>query len=145
MPDRPSIPPEQWGRDHFSTLLYVETRVVDNRGILFASPRESEILRQRGKYPTLLREGSIEDHGDMDCIADMRAAGLLSGCERSKIRDYHRGNGPNPAVEPYSRIALAPAGWRLAHLLRMRKADGLPPVPPVEDVLAIVGRPEGAL
>ncbi len=73
------IPMEKWGKDHWSTLLYLETLAVDNSG--FAKPinvkmRTNEIRHPHlvgnigylslalggSKYPTRLKEGEVKGH-----------------------------------------------------------------------------------
>ena len=90
------VPMERWGRDHWSTLAYIETRIVDHRGRIehdhmrcdvnrhpqmFAAKRRGLLLGTlpgQRKYPTMLR-GNVElpDHDDYDCLDDMIAAGLV--------------------------------------------------------------------
>jgi hypothetical protein len=105
------IPPEQWGKDHLSTLLYVETRCVDYGGELSAP----HLRRYRGrlgghdnkKYPTILKDGTeIHLHDDYDCLIDMEAEGLLI---------YSDGSLNVKLLEP---------GWVLAHMLRRIRANG---------------------
>lgn len=71
-----TIPYERFGKDHWSTFLYVEHCAVNRGGLL--DPRK---LRKDGeRYPTRLRDGSeVKGHADHDCIRDLRAAGLLDG------------------------------------------------------------------
>lgn len=77
---------EKWGKDHWSTLLYLETLAVDNSG--FAKPnnarmRTNEIRHLHlvgesymigalngSKYPTRLKEGEVKEHDDWDCVDD---------------------------------------------------------------------------
>lgn len=89
------VPVESWGRDHWSTLAYLETRVVDHRGRInhdhmrCHAGRHPAMLhaKRRGllfgtgdgsQYPTKLRDGELPDHDDYDCIDDMIAAGLVT-------------------------------------------------------------------
>lgn len=92
------IPPELWGRDHASTLLYLETRVVDHGG-----KHEAPHMRRDGtKYPTRLRGGKTrKGHSDYDCVADMQAAGLLVFGTFTTLTDL---------------------GWAVAHALRRDRA-----------------------
>lgn len=90
----PPVPPEKFGKDHWSTFAYVETRIVDHRGtinhdhmrcdadrhpILRASKRAALFgMSAATKYPTRLVAGhQRRDHDDYDCLDDLIAAGLL--------------------------------------------------------------------
>lgn len=85
------VPVEKFGRDHWSTLLYVETRCVDAGGVIDEKMRmrcdpdrhpehatlNAIVLNDR-KYPTRLADGTnLDDHDDWDCLDDMAAAGWL--------------------------------------------------------------------
>jgi len=95
---------EEWGRDHWSLLSYLETRCVDYGGLL-AIPH----LRSDGeRYPTKLRDGSAEGHNDFDCIDDLEAAGLI----------VNLGTGINPKIE------LTDNGWSISSILRRFKSKG---------------------
>lgn len=82
------IAPERWGRDHWSTLLYVDTRIVDHHGLLSALRQDSHLgpkgrdphMRMDHKYPTRLMNPEMElrGHTDYDCLADAIAAGYLA-------------------------------------------------------------------
>lgn len=110
------IPLANFGRDHWSTLAYLETRAVDHRGKIELLPLRCNIERHphyahRGSSKNLqgsrLRGGMVvEGHDDWDCIDDLEAAGLL----RSE------GTGTNP------RYALTPLGWEVAGKLRQHLA-----------------------
>lgn len=70
--DGKPIPVELWHKDHLSTLMYYETRLVDGRKI------QREKLRPAcDKYPTILKDGTkVTDHGDLDCLSDASAIGF---------------------------------------------------------------------
>lgn len=82
------ISPERWGRDHWSTLLYVDTRIVDHHGLLHVSQRDSPAgprgvdphMRIGNEYPTRLLnpKSDLRGHTDYDCLADAIAAGYLT-------------------------------------------------------------------
>ena len=88
----PPISMEKWGKDHWSTLAYLETRAVDHKGKLDnrqmrcdprihrslanLSPLSGEVM-DGGKYPTRLRVGTQDNHDDWSCVEDMESAGLL--------------------------------------------------------------------
>lgn len=77
-------PIELWGKDHWSTLAYIETRIVDYSGVLDERHlRGGDSVHQDGRrparYPTRLsgEEMTRPGHDDFDCIGDMIALGLL--------------------------------------------------------------------
>lgn len=88
---KPRVPISNWGKDHWSTFAYVETRIVDYNGQV--DRRHLRVLDQKHpafahghpatSYPTQLRvlpSGGLEtipDHDDVDCIEDAVAEGLL--------------------------------------------------------------------
>lgn len=89
------IPPELWGKDHFSTLAYVETRCVDHQikktGYASIDRRHMRVDASRhpqfahegnenfaAKYPTrLVGKIMLENHDDYDCLYDMEAAEVI--------------------------------------------------------------------
>ena len=89
----PPVPVTEFGKDHWSTLAYIETRIVDHGGLLMAdqmrchSGRHPMLAAARrrsllddsdgSQYPTQLKNGKLEDHDDYDCADDLIAAGLL--------------------------------------------------------------------
>ncbi len=99
------IPEDLFGRDHFSTLAYIETRLVDgkkyviccdarmrtdahNRRIFMHRPgkqisnpnRYMVAMIGRPASPTRLRDGiEVPQHDDWDCIQDMAKAGYIVG------------------------------------------------------------------
>jgi len=88
-----AIPIEKWGRDHWTTLLYIEHCCVDSGGEPnfdklrcdtdrhpFYAGRYARHVGTAGlkKYPTRLKGGEErEDHDDWDCIEDMVHAGVV--------------------------------------------------------------------
>lgn len=93
------VPIELFGKDHWSTLAYIETRIVDHREFrINGDPRmrtcrrcwriaNSATGRDRAhiqidgenKYPTRLADGRLaEKHCDWDCLQDLIAAGILA-------------------------------------------------------------------
>lgn len=113
------VPKESWGRDHESTLLYVETRCVDHGG----KPERAQMRTNRRLHPglasadypnvrvsppTRLADGSVlVDHDDWSCVDDMAAAGLVQNI----------GTGINPLWR------LTDAGWAEAGRLRRKRAE----------------------
>lgn len=105
------VSPDRFGKDHHSTLLYVETRVVDHAGWLAGQ----HLRAKHPDYPTRLADGStISMHSDFDCIEDMVMAGWIV------VRDGEAPPRPNYVM----RVGLTDAGWAEAHRLRRRKAWG---------------------
>lgn len=102
------VPINRFGKDHWSTLAYIETRVVDYRGVLNAdhmrisSRRHPMLLAMKPRaralgtisdgadYPTRLKTETVNpetgrfesenlpEHDDYDCVDDLIAAGLLT-------------------------------------------------------------------
>ena len=82
-----TVPIDQWGRDHWSTLLYAETVCVDESGRpninrMRCNPRSHRRYAHMGSSspcsPTRLRyDEKLHGHDDWDCVQDMRDAGLL--------------------------------------------------------------------
>lgn len=88
----PPVPPEDFGRDHWSTFAYVETRTVEYRGTIDHDHMRchgnrhpimlaAKTFRGGGdgsRYPTILAGGrDLPNHDDYDCLDDLIAAGLL--------------------------------------------------------------------
>lgn len=89
------VPMKDWGRDHWSTLGYLEVRIVDHRGkiahdhmrchshhpAMLAAKRRGQMFGTGAgdRYPTRLKGGvEREHHDDYDCIDDMIAEGLVA-------------------------------------------------------------------
>lgn len=119
-----AIPIEQWGKDHWSTLSYVETVAVDYQGQLSADRmrcninthpiqeamrkhRFSSTQRQwQTSWGTVLKNGTmLPEHDDWDCLSDLYHAGLVL----------------HPSNEV---VTLTERGWELARELRTWKAQG---------------------
>ncbi len=67
------IKEEDYGRDHWTVLVYAETRCVDYRGNL-----DRKHLRTDGdKYPTRLKEGELPGHSDLSCLEDLDDMGYV--------------------------------------------------------------------
>lgn len=118
--DGKRVPPERWGKDHMSTLVYIESRNVDGDGqpimdqmrTAKGRPRRGKSGRHgtsvpMGEAPTLLADGAkLHGHDDWDCVDDMVAVGLI---------DW-QGTGTYPVLR------LTPTGWRLASAARQHLA-----------------------
>lgn len=113
------IPMKKWGVDHWSTLAYIETRIVDRQGIPgIAQMRCNEKLHPQfvhcdvsGKeYPTRLSDGSNhpEPHDDWSCLDDAEAAGIINNIGSGLNRIYR----------------LTTFGMTVCNELRNHKASG---------------------
>lgn len=119
-----AIPMEQWGRDHWSTLAFIESRCVNYGGDMIAD-RGHERMRcnfeihpgLRGgngqpdgaDAPTRLKDGSVvHEHDDWSCAEDMESSGLLEW----------KGTGTHPV------FVLTELGIDVAGQLRAHKARG---------------------
>ena len=91
------IPTESWGKDHWSTLAYLEEIMVDgpcvvrldphmrqkqDRHVIFG-PTARDVDRLRSKvmgdgYGSRLADGTVvPDHDDWDCVSDAMHAGFV--------------------------------------------------------------------
>ena len=87
------VPMAQWGKDHWSTFAYIETRCVDFDGVPCRDHMRCDLdrhpsLRHRGtsenKYPTRLKGGQErQDHDDWDCIDVVVRRGVRGTAGRS--------------------------------------------------------------
>lgn len=118
--DGSPVPLERFGKDHWSTFAYVETRIVDYGGWL-----DTRHLRgcngDASDYPTRLRGtfGEITlltGHDDTDCLTDLVAAGLIEGGRATK-RDHR-----DEIVALTYQYTLTTRGHVLAGALRAHKA-----------------------
>lgn len=127
----PPVPVSEWGKDHWSTLAYIETVCVDSvttkgigsivfdrmrvdrhrhpmligrrQAVSFSGVRDNE-----KNYPTRLRnDRELHDHDDWDCLDDMEKAGLVEVISQA--------NG---------RVRMTDAGLAMAAKLRAHKARG---------------------
>jgi hypothetical protein len=155
----PSAPIEAWGKDHWTTLAYLQSCVVTRQGHIDRMRMRGDKDRHpglwngigTGKYPTRLKGGEeLRHHDDFDCLDDLHRAGLvidlLTGigngvvgltdlgrlvCEELRVhRDVHnRGSG---AFTPSTPLRLMmEANLEMA---RVRAARGEPPVPFDKDI-----------
>lgn len=120
-----SVKLENFGRDHWSVLAYIETIVVDNNGVpdfncmrtsasrhphLLGSAQKS-LLKNGGyaEYPTRLKNSEeLLNHDDWDCIEDLAGAGII----------IINGTGLNP------QYALTKSGREVVAKLRQHKGEG---------------------
>src|SRR5260221_2484796 len=92
---QPSLETGNFSRDHWSTLVFVETRCVDYKGILdkdkmrcnvnrhaaSAGPHQQQsfLMKSEPKNGTRLSTGVVlPDHDDWDCLIDLAKAGLIT-------------------------------------------------------------------
>ncbi len=123
-----------WGKDHWSTLAYIEARVIDNNGIINNLQMRCNSRLHRGytyvglnammtdgaKYPTRLQgDIELEKHDDWSCLEDMVAANLVIAQfrENSKYPNEIFGN-----ME--ARVELTELGIQVSGMLRAHKAQG---------------------
>lgn len=131
------VPMEEWGRDHWSTLLYLESRWVDHGGHvrneqmscnarrhrkLFASDGNLELSATarawKDAYSTRLRDGQEIGHDDWDSLEDMAAEGLLT------FDFVDRGRGPFEGGAVV--VQLTERGAEIAGQLRAHRGSGRP-------------------
>jgi hypothetical protein len=133
--------PPLFGKDHWSTLAYAETVMVDVGGFqvgfdvrMRQSRRNYRVMREmcrrpkrvrqgpdhgcmwESKYSTVLADKSmVEGHDDWSCIQDMAQAGFFTVGEQIVGADQ---------VEPGVILHLSPLGRSMAERLRAYKAAG---------------------
>ena len=121
------MPVTDWGKDHWSTLAYVECRAVDNGGALNPQHMRGHLGRRPEQYPTRLRDGiDLEGHDDYDCVADAVEAGFLEaagkhgspGNARYSYRDH------TDRMVLTHRYTLTDKGAEVTAALRKHKAMG---------------------
>lgn len=88
-----------WGKDHWSTLAYIETLATEHDGMAKPSPLRMRAKTKRrlpsdafmcgDEYPTRLKDGILEDHDDWDCLNDMVKNGLLTQVYPTTQTAYH--------------------------------------------------------
>lgn len=114
------IPVAEWGKDHWSTLAYAETRVVDYKGVLSrehmrcdpdlhpAQTNSANAISDK-RYPTRLKGGKeLEGHDDWSCLEDAEREGFLS----------IEGTGMYPVIK------MTPKGLDVCEAIRKHKANG---------------------
>lgn len=138
--DENYIEPARWGRDHWSTLAYIDSRMTDFgepylMGIdpkmrtkrrhlrvfaeanAFNSAKARTYYRTRGQTTIGQDDGSrlrdntiVRNHDDFDCIQDFAAAGLLTVTPDK--------------IEPGTAISFSDKGREVMGALRLHKQAG---------------------
>jgi hypothetical protein len=114
---------ERWGHDHWSVLGYLETRIVDNHGVIRNQQMRCNTRLHRAfahsvdgaVHPTRLREGVVETHDDWSCLEDMVAAGLVVA-EFRQQNNYFFGSSE-------ARVRFTSLGQDIALQLRAHKQN----------------------
>lgn len=129
------VPIDKWGKDHWSTLAYIETVMVESAGFqvgfdgrMRQKRRHFRIMQEecpRPKRPRRCNQGipmspeqgsrlndgtSIEGHDDWDCVQDMAVEGLFT----VDVDD----------IQPGVILKFSEKGWDLIHKLREHKGQG---------------------
>ena len=125
------IPMDKWGEDHWSTLAYIETRIVDYDGILDnrhmrTNPRLHRELvgitfgeiQDGSAYPTRLKGSKTQiNHDDWSCLEDMVARGLVDAW-------FYRPDDDSVFGNATSLCFLTEKGQAIAGQLRIHKGYG---------------------
>lgn len=136
------VPLANFGKDHWSTLAYMETVMVDVGGFQIGAdarmrsnrrnfrvmnelcPRPHRVkqtgklamVMDREKHGSLLKDGTVAtNHDDWCCIQDMAEVGFFRANEKVVNAE---------AIEPGVILHLSPAGRTAVELLRAHKAGG---------------------
>lgn len=134
----------QWGKDHWSTFAYIESRCVDHKGVLKNANMRTNVGRHplfvaRGfgtpgdgsKYPTRGKHSELSDHDDWDCLNDMVEAGLIAvkpgNAELWEVPAGRRGpikhQGRVRSKELRVTVKMLPLGSQVAGELRAHLAE----------------------
>lgn len=111
---------ENWGKDHWSLLAYLETCAVDHKGVVNLSRiRINEAKRGftngtnckwQESWGTRMKGGVIPDgkHDDIDVLEELEAAGFVD----------------NIATNLHPCITMKPKGLKVVNKIRVHKANG---------------------
>ena len=111
------IEPHRWGKDHWSTFAYIETRCVDYRG----RPNAQHIQTNHDRHPLMgnLYDGADygirladcvlpgDEYDEWDCLDDLETYGLIDNVGTGLHRQYE----------------MTATGKLIAGQLRAHKAD----------------------
>lgn len=117
------IPMSNWGKDHWSTLAFIETVMVENGFFPFKGdarmrsnrrhfrlmPSDFGIVMPREQGSRLKDGTNAENHDDWCCIQDMAAEGLLDK--------------PQEDLDVGVRVKFSDKGMRIAQQLRTHKMN----------------------
>lgn len=124
------IPLEQWGKDHWSTLAYLETVTVDYRGLVdnrrmrcnprlhrrFAHLNQFGQVVDSSRYPTT-KASDVQQHDDWSCLEDLVTAGLVKAYWRVRYPERSFGGAQ-------AKVELTELGLKITAELRAHKARG---------------------
>lgn len=141
----PPIPPEAFGKDHWSTLLYAAHRAVDHDGLRLRADPRMRTARWRlqvffkagdsirncvdtapGSAVTRLH-GDAEappDHDDWDCLDDFEAAGYLRYVDPETGKTLSAAELGRKQFHHRARVVLTYKGWRFDAALRRWLTQG---------------------
>lgn len=151
--DGKRIPMGSFGKDHLSTLLYIESLITDGAGDGLARPHQDRMRQEPGRphrghgkphprcepqrYASRLADGThLFGHDDWDCVDDLAAEGLA-------IRDNKDAMRPTVRLTDYGRVYAAKLREHLGNNGRSYKGfvaperPALAPVPPPEKPMAV--------
>ena len=140
----PTVSPDQFGRDHLSCLLFIESCVVDNQGWLRnhamrTNPRRHRTLvgdhqvalgcaGWKPEYSTRLASHSaatprqVDSHDDWDCLGNMMSCGWVRLEDEKTPTAEHRERSAFGGAR--IRVSLTEEGFAAAALLRRLRARG---------------------
>lgn len=111
-------PLDRWGKDHWSTLAYLHTCIVNGQppnrekmrvDVDIHPGQENSGCRLGSKYPTILRDGGILiNHDDWSCLEDAEALGMVEAVGTGLHPDY----------------VFTDLGWKVARALAEFKKSG---------------------
>jgi hypothetical protein len=115
---------DKWGKDHWSAFAYADCRATDNKGVLRNEHMRCNSRLHRvfahsqnpAKYPTRLKEGTLNRHDDWSCLEDAVAMGLIEMWWKSHPMKLFGG--------AKAKVEFTPEGQRIAGELRAHKANG---------------------
>lgn len=123
-------PIEKWGKDHFSTFAYLASCVVNKKGMLENSRMRTNLRIHRelagmvlgsvydaSPYPTMIKDGVIENHDDWSCLEEIVMAGFVEAWTRPYTKERVFAN-------TQVRVLLTESGWNLLQKLTIHTANG---------------------
>lgn len=138
-PENEIVPMRYWGKDHWSTLMYLEHRAVDKGGVIdkrqmrcdprlhreLANVSMMGKLVDGSKYPTRLRDGeTIAPHDNWSCVEDLVAYGLV---EIEVDYNMEKRDRDGPFGHSEAVVTMTDEGRSLVAQLRQVKTDfGVP-------------------